>query len=106
VRDLYPDGVDALLDLVSAAPEALNAHAALVRDGGRVASSVGAAGEGLGRSNLVAIPTPENLDRLAALLDETLSVPIQATYPLSRADEAIEVLTTQHTQGKLSITVP
>lgn len=106
VRDRYPDGIDALLDLVSAAPEALNAYAALIRNGGRVASSVGAAGEGPGRSNLVAIPSPENLDRLAALLDATLSVPIQATYPLSRADEAIEALTTQHTQGKLSITMP
>jgi NADPH2:quinone reductase len=106
LRDRYPDGVDALLDLVSAAPEALNAYAALVREGGRVASSVGAAGEGPGRSNLLAIPNPQNLDRLATLLEGTFSVPIQATYPLNRADEAIKALTTQHTQGKLSITVP
>jgi hypothetical protein len=77
-----------------------------VRDGGPVASSLGAAGEGPGRSNLVAIPSPENLDRLATLLKGTLSVPIQATYSLGRADQALKALTTQHTQGKLSITLP
>jgi NADPH:quinone reductase len=106
VRDRYPDGVGALLDLVSQAPEALNAYAALVRDGGLVTSSVGAAGEGPGRSNVGAIPSPENLDRLAELLDVTLSVPIQASYPLGQADQALKALTTQHTQGKLSITLP
>jgi NADPH:quinone reductase-like Zn-dependent oxidoreductase len=41
------------------------------------------------------------------LLDAgTLSVPIRATYPLAQADQALKALTTQHTQGKLSITLP
>ena len=84
VRGRYPDGVDALLDLVSSDPEALNAYAALVRDGGRIASSVGAAGQGPGRTNVSALPGRENLERLAGLLaDGTLSVPIQASYPLA-----------------------
>jgi NADPH:quinone reductase-like Zn-dependent oxidoreductase len=48
-----------------------------------------------------------NLERLARLLDAgTLSVPIRATYPLAQADQALKALTTQHTQGKLSITLP
>jgi NADPH2:quinone reductase len=107
VRERYPDGVDALLDLVSSDPEALNAYAAVVRDGGRIASSVGAAGEGTGRTNVSALPGRENLERLAGLLDEgTLTVPIQASYPLAQVDQALKDLTGQHTQGKLAITLP
>jgi NADPH2:quinone reductase len=107
VRERYPDGVDALLDLVSATPDALNAYAALVRDGGRIASSVGAAGDGPGRTNVGALPGPEPLERLAGLLaDGTLSVPIQASYPLAQADQALKALTSQHTQGKLAVTLP
>ena len=106
VRGRYPDGVDALLDLVSSDPEALNAHAAVVRDGGRIASSVGAAGQGPGRTNVSALPGRENLERLAGLLaDGTLTVPIQASYPLAQADQALKDLTGQHTQGKLAITL-
>lgn len=104
VRERHPDGVDALLDLVSRSPEELNAYAAVVRDGGRIASSAGAAGQGPGRSNVGALPGRENLERLAGLLaDGTLTVPIQASYPLAQADQALKALTTQHTQGKLAI---
>jgi NADPH:quinone reductase len=106
VRGRYPDGVDALLDLVSSDPEALNAYAAVVRDGGRIASSVGAAGQGPGRTNVSALPGREHLERLAGLLaDGTLTVPIQASYPLAQADQALKALTSQHTQGKLAITL-
>lgn len=107
VRERHPDGVDALLDLVSSSPEALDAHATVVRDGGRAVSSVGAAGQGQGRANVGAVPSPENLDRLAGLLAAgTLSVPIQASYSLAQADQALKALTGQHTQGKLAITLP
>ena len=107
VRERSPDGVDALLDLVSRSPEELNAYAAVVRDGGRIASSVGAAGQGPGRTNVGALPGREPLERLAGLLaDGTLSVPIQASYPLAQADQALKDLTGQHTQGKLVITLP
>jgi NADPH:quinone reductase len=107
VRERHPDGVDALLDLVSQSPDQLDAYAAVVREGGRIASSVGAAGEAPGRSNVMAVPTPESLERLAGLLeDDTLTVPIQASYPLAQADQALKDLTGQHTQGKLAITLP
>jgi NADPH2:quinone reductase len=79
----------------------------LDRNGGRIVSSVGAAGEGPGRSNAGAVPTRENLDRLAGLLaDGTLRVPIQASYPLAQADQALKALTSQHTQGKVAVTLP
>jgi len=33
-------------------------------------------------------------------------VPIQATYPLTQADQALKDLSSQHTQGKRAITLP
>jgi NADPH:quinone reductase len=107
VRERHPDGVDALLDLTSQSPDQLNTYAAVVREGGRVASSLGAAGEGPGRANVSAVATAEQLDRLAGLLaDGTLTVPIQASYPLAQAGQALNALASQHTQGKLAITLP
>jgi len=102
VRERYPDGVDALADFASGSPDQLNAYAAVVRDGGRIASRAGAAGEGPGRTNVGAAPTTENLDRLAGLLEDgTLSVPIQASYPLAQVDQALKILGGQHTKASL-----
>jgi NADPH2:quinone reductase len=106
VRERHPDGVDALVDLVSQSRDQLNAYAVVVRDGGRIASSLGASGEGPGRSNVGAVPGSEHLERLAGLLAAgNLAVPIRASFPLAEADQALKALTTQHTQGKLAITV-
>ncbi len=92
---------DALLDLVSYAPGAFDAA---LKDGGRVASPLGAAGDGPGRVNVMATPTRENLERLAQLLsDGTLRVPIQITYGLAQAPDALAALASTHTQGKLAI---
>lgn len=107
VRERSPNGVDALLDLVSSSPDALDAYAAVVRDGGPIASSAGAAGQGPGRTNVMAAPTTQQLERLAGLLEDgTLTVPIQASYPLAQADQALKALTSHHHQGKLAITLP
>ena len=76
VREQHPEGVDAILDLVSFAPQD-----ALLKDGGRLASPLGAAGDGPLRFNLMARPTAANLERLAALLDDgTLRVHIQQSF--------------------------
>jgi NADPH:quinone reductase len=99
IRERYPDGVDAVLDVVSYAPQD-----ALLKDGGRLASPLGAAGEGSGRFNLMAQPTPENLQRLAELLDSrALRVPIQRSYTLEEAGEALQAFAATHMQGKLSL---
>ena len=103
VRDLAPDGVDALLDLVNYAP---GTYDAALKDGARVASPTGAAGEGPGRTNVMAAPSRENLQRLGAMLaDGTLRIPVQASYELAQAPEALAVLTGEHTKGKLAIRV-
>jgi NADPH2:quinone reductase len=102
-RERYGDGVDALLDTVSYAP---GAYDAALKDGARVASPNNAAGEGPGRTNVMAAPTTENLQRLAHLLDAgTLKVPIQHTYPLDQAADAMNALATTHTQGKIALQI-
>jgi NADPH:quinone reductase len=91
----------ALLDLVNYAP---GTYDAALKDGARVASPTGAAGEGPGRMMVMAQPTTENLDRVAQLLDTgALKVPVQATYELDRAPEALQALGATHTRGKLAI---
>jgi len=103
VLERFPDGVDALLDLVNNTP---GTYDAALKDGARIASPTGAAGEGPGRTMVMAAPTAENLQRLGALLaDGTLRVPVQATYELAQAPEALTALTGEHTQGKLAIEV-
>jgi NADPH:quinone reductase len=103
VRRRCPDGVDALLDTVSYAP---GAYDAALKHGARVASPNNAAGEGPGRTNVMAAPTPENLERLAQLLDAgTLNVHVQHTYPLDQAAAAMNALATTHTRGKIALQI-
>jgi NADPH:quinone reductase len=103
VRERFPDGVDALLDLVNYAP---GSYDGALKDNARIASPTGAAGEGPGRTMVMAAPTAENLQRLGALLaDGTLRIPVQATYPLAQAPEALAALPAEHTQGKLAIQI-
>ena len=72
----------------------------------RVASPNGATGEGLARTNVMASPTPENLQRLGALLAEgALRIPVHATYELARAHEGLASVAGAHTQGKIAIRV-
>ena len=100
-REAHPDGVDALFDLVSQAPDA-----SLLKEGGRLASPLGAAGDGEGRFNVMAVSSPTNLQRLGELLAaDTLRVPIQQSYTLEQVGEALQALSTSHTQGKLGITL-
>ena len=103
VRERHPDGVDALLDLVSYAPGAFDAALA---DAGRLASPLSAAGDGPGRSNVMAVPTTENIERIGALLaDGTIRVPVQGTYELAHAADALSALSGTHSQGKLAIEI-
>jgi NADPH2:quinone reductase len=106
-RDAFtaPDGVDALLDVVSYSPDAFEAFAAALEPGGRGVSPIGAAGEGPGRSNVMATATTENLERVGRFLQEGVKVPIQRSYELAEAAEALQALATTHKHGKLAIRV-
>jgi NADPH:quinone reductase-like Zn-dependent oxidoreductase len=110
VRRLAPDGVASLIDAVSRA-EAFMPLAALVRDGGRASTTLGAAdvealaARGVTATNVRGTPTAEKLASLAAQAAAgTLQVPIQATFPLADASAAIAAFAAG-TQGKLVLIV-
>ena len=106
VRDRHPDGVDALFDSVTSYQP--TPYDAVLADGGRVASPTNAAGEGPGRTDVMhaAILNRESLERVGQLLaDGTIQVPIQQTFDLAQAPEALGALNAGHTQGKLALRV-
>lgn len=101
VRERFPAGVDAILDLVSFTPDA-----SVLKDEGRLASPLGAAGEGPGRTNLMASGTTANLESLAELLEAgSLRVHVQESYGLEQAGQALESHANTHTQGKVAIAI-
>jgi NADPH:quinone reductase-like Zn-dependent oxidoreductase len=109
IRQRIPDGLDAVIDAVSSDAESFAAMAGLVRDGGHVASTRGAAGEstevgGVHVSN--ANGNPGHLVALGELLAKgDLRVPVRRTYPLADAAKALEDFMKEHTVGKLVITM-
>jgi NADPH:quinone reductase-like Zn-dependent oxidoreductase len=110
VRRLVPRGLPALIDVVSQG-EAFMALAALVQDGGRASTTLGAADvpalakRGVTGTNIMGTPTPEKLLSLAEqAASGTLQVPIQETFPLADAPSAIEAFSAG-TRGKLVLTV-
>jgi NADPH:quinone reductase-like Zn-dependent oxidoreductase len=110
VRAKFPEGVTALIDTVNRG-DAFGPMAALVRDGGRIATTLGAAGiEALAQrnvraTNVMGTPTAEKLTTLAeAAAAGTLQVEVQRTYTLDRADEALRAFSSG-TIGKLVLVV-
>jgi NADPH:quinone reductase len=111
VRERHPDGVDGLIDLVSYQPAFL-AHVELVRDGGHAASAHRAvddgllAARGITGTNLTSAPDRSLLERLGALAASgALRVPIQRTYSLEQAAEALVDLRDQHARGKFVLAI-
>jgi NADPH:quinone reductase-like Zn-dependent oxidoreductase len=109
VRRLYPDGVDALIDVVNR-KDSLPEMTSLVRSGGRVASVMSAvdaeqlAVRNITGANVMAAPTPEKLQLLAQLAGSgALQIPIGAAYPFDRVDEALEAFK-RGTRGKIVLT--
>ena len=110
VRARYPQGVDALIDVVSQAP-VLAEVSGVVRDGGRVASLLMAADtdalalRGVTATNVYAMPTPDKLRTWSGLVDSgALQVPIQATYSLDQVGDAIAAFQSG-TRGKISLRI-
>lgn len=98
--------VTAVIDLVSSTPEAFNATSGALEAGGRAASPLGAAGGAPGQVNVMAIPSSENLMRLAGLVDDgALRVPVQQTFSLEQAGEALAALAAGHKRGKIALAV-
>jgi NADPH:quinone reductase-like Zn-dependent oxidoreductase len=110
VRTLTPDGLAALIDVVSRG-EAFAALAALLPEGGRAATTLGAADvpdlaeRGIKATNVMGTPTPEKLATFAEqAASGTLQVPIQETFPLAEAQAAIASFSAG-TRGKIVLTI-
>jgi NADPH:quinone reductase-like Zn-dependent oxidoreductase len=110
VRQLVPEGLAGLIDGVSRA-EAFMPLAALVRDGGRAATTLGAAdvdalaARGVRATNIMGTPTHEKLESLAGQAAAgRLQVPVQATFALADASKVLEAFGAG-TRGKLVLTV-
>ena len=106
VRAVSPQGVDAVLHLAGDA-ETL---AALLVPGGRFASTLGVgpeqlAGRALTATSIMATPTADVLDRLAAAAAAgRLRVPIRRTYRLEEVPQALADFGAPHV-GKLAVAV-
>ncbi|MET9915526.1 NADP-dependent oxidoreductase [Streptomyces sp. NPDC059605] len=109
VRAACPDGVDALVDLVSTAPDAFAVHAARVRDGGIALTTHGVAAGAALPPGVTGVdfrlePTPVLLDVLAAGAAEgVLRVPIDIELPLEKAPQALDRNRTGGARGKTVI---
>ncbi|MFF0143312.1 NADP-dependent oxidoreductase [Streptomyces sp. NPDC005227] len=105
VRALAPEGVDAVLHLAGDAGQLVG----LLREGGRIASTLGLTQEaveteGVTVHSIMANPAPATL---AALADKAaageLRIPVTATFPLERAPEAFDAFRAG-TLGKITVT--
>lgn len=110
VRAAHPDGVDAVIDLTND-EEAVQRLSEIVRKDGALVSARGAvnieAVEQQGKRGVNAMRAPlPRLPELSALLqDGRLRPPPTKTYPLERAQEAIDEVAAGHVRGKLALTI-
>jgi NADPH:quinone reductase-like Zn-dependent oxidoreductase len=106
VRAKHPDGIDAI---VHAAGDGAQL-ATLLKPGGRIASTIGLTAEQVDSSGVqvtavMVMPTTDILGRLAAaVVNGDLAVPIDRTYALQDAGQALQDFTAGK-RGKLAITV-
>jgi NADPH:quinone reductase-like Zn-dependent oxidoreductase len=110
VRVRHPEGIAALIDLVDQ-KDALSDLASVVREGGHVATLLGAAdldglaARGITGHNVNAAPTPEKLRLLGDLATSgVLQVPIHGVFSIDAVDEAFKTFQAG-TRGKLILRV-
>jgi NADPH:quinone reductase-like Zn-dependent oxidoreductase len=111
VRAAHPDGIEAIIDVVSG-PEALSRMAGLVKEGGRIASSVSAADveslalRSIEAKNISMQPSAQRLEELSWMVDAgEISVRLERTFPLENAREALVESRTGHVRGKIVLLV-
>lgn len=111
LRELYPDGVDAVIDLVGL-PELLASVAALVRRGGRVASTVlppdveGFAERGI-EGKLTSRFTAEHrwAEMTVRIAEGSLRIPAIQTFTFDNVDDAVALQATRHVRGKVAVQI-
>jgi NADPH:quinone reductase-like Zn-dependent oxidoreductase len=111
VQMIHPGGIEAIIDVVSERDE-LARMAGLLKEGGRLASSVYAADieslaqRGIKATNVGVHPDARRLEELARMVDAgELTVRLERTFPLERAPEALDESRTGHVRGKIVLLV-
>jgi NADPH:quinone reductase-like Zn-dependent oxidoreductase len=111
VRMTHPGGIEAIIDVVSER-DALSRIAGLLKEGGRLASSVYAADlerlaqGGIKATNVGVHPDARRLGELSRMVDAgELTVRLERTFPLERAPEALDESRTGHVRGKIVLLV-
>lgn len=111
VRSKHPEGIDAVIDMVSPW-SALARVAEAVRPGGHVASTIHAAdvdalrARGITAHNIDVFGATCGLDELARWVDAgALKVTVHRTFPLEATPEALTELRAGHASGKLIVRV-
>jgi NADPH2:quinone reductase len=110
MRARYPAGVTVLIDTVSRG-EAFGRVVELLVEGGRVATTLGAAdvdalaARNVQATNVVGRPTPERIADLAdQVVERSLTIRIQRTFPLAQAASALEAFS-GGTLGKIVLEI-
>jgi NADPH:quinone reductase-like Zn-dependent oxidoreductase len=105
VRELAPEGVDVVLDLVGG--DALACTPEVLGSGGRVGSIIEADTVAeLGGRYVFVRPDAEMLARLVGYVaDGRMRVEVAETFPLEQAAEALTRNREGHTRGKIAVTV-
>jgi NADPH:quinone reductase-like Zn-dependent oxidoreductase len=111
VRAAHPGGIEAIIDVASDR-EALGRIAGLVKEGGRLASSVyaadveGLAERGIEATNIGIQPNARQLEELSRLVDAgEIAVRLARTFPLEEAPEALKESRAGHVRGKIVLLV-
>ncbi len=111
VRAAYPGGMEAVIDVVSDR-ETVGRIAGLVKESGRLASSVYAADvgrlaeRGVEATNIGTQADARRLEELSQMVDAgELSVRLERTFALEEAPEALEESRTGHVRGKIVLLV-
>jgi len=111
VRGRHPEGVDALIDAVYLG-DGFDTIAALVKDGGKIASVVGSAdaealaGRGIAATNVNGQDDPVAFAKVLRMAAEgSLTVPITRTFTFEEIPEALGLTEKRHRLGKLAVTI-
>ena len=111
MRERYPEGVDGLIVAVHLG-DGFDALTELVKDGGRIASTVGGADvealaqRGVAAANVIGHADPEAFGRIVRMAgDGTLSVPITRTFTFDELPQALRLVGEERSRGKFAITI-
>lgn len=111
VRGRYPEGVDSLIVAVHVG-DGFDQLTDLVKDGGRIVSTVGGADvEALARrgvvaTNVVGHSDPEAFSRVMRMAaDATISVPITRTFTFDELPKALRLIGEERSRGKFAVTI-